>query len=398
MDKKVICLITNWYPTPQNPFQGVFFKEQAIALREHFDFLVIHYDFTNNNKKVNQIRFLKEEENIKEYKLELSIPTKMKRIRKKLFPGTYDAEEDFEKHFLKTFKNNFREYFDVLYCVSCQKEARYLKILGNFYQKPYIVSEHGPVPWLGTIVSDLNKRAIEEADLLLAISFDKLRQIMMQDIKLPQYVYVGNMVDETQFVYKESGNVIKTFVMVGAHVFYKNYDMLIRIMSRLKQITSIPFRIMIVGYNSNKEYSRDVEQLERKIKESDLYNYVEMIPSVAHSKMHEVFVRADAFVMTSVQEGMPVSSIEAGCCGLPIFSTRCGGVEDFVTEQIGRIYGILDVEGFAQGLRDYLEGHIEFDAMKIRQQVVEQFGKEAFVNKLTSAFNSVIESKLIDMS
>lgn len=95
---------------------------------------------------------------------------------------------------------------------------------------------------------------------------------------------------------------------------------------------------------------------------------------------------------------MPVSSIEAGCCGLPIFSTRCGGVEDFVTEQIGRIYGILDVEGFAQGLRDYLEGHIEFDAMKIRQQVVEQFGKEAFVNKLTSAFNSVIESKLIDMS
>ena len=30
--KKKICLITNWYPTKENPYQGIFFKEQAQAL------------------------------------------------------------------------------------------------------------------------------------------------------------------------------------------------------------------------------------------------------------------------------------------------------------------------------------------------------------------------------
>ena len=36
--KKTICLITNWYPTEENPYQGVFFQEQAQALGDVFDF------------------------------------------------------------------------------------------------------------------------------------------------------------------------------------------------------------------------------------------------------------------------------------------------------------------------------------------------------------------------
>jgi len=41
--KKRICLVTDWYPDKENPYKGSFFKEQALAMEDSFDFVVIHY-------------------------------------------------------------------------------------------------------------------------------------------------------------------------------------------------------------------------------------------------------------------------------------------------------------------------------------------------------------------
>ena len=391
MKKKVICLITNWYPTPENPFQGSFFKEQALSLSDYFDFIVVHYYFSYGIIREKYcVTECGEEDNIKEYRIELTVPTLIGEVKNKLLPGTFDREDFFKERFVSVFREGIVETFDVLYCVSGQLEAGYVKMIADAYQKPYVVSEHGPVPWLGTIISEVNKNAIEQANLLLAISYDKLRQIMMQNIKIPPFIYVGNMVDESQFTYKPSNNKVKTFVFVGAHVFYKNYEMLINIMNKLKLLADVPFRLMIVGYNANKGYSKDGEKLEKAIEESNFAEYVELVPSVAHNKMHEIYNRADAFIMTSIQEGMPVSAIEAGCCGLPIFSTRCGGVEDYVDEHIGRIYNVCDVEAFTHGLCEYLEGSLCFDSVYIRESIVQRFGRKAFVRNMVEAFNSVI--------
>ena len=41
--KKKICLVTNWYPTEENPVQGCFFKEQAFVVENEFDFIIFRY-------------------------------------------------------------------------------------------------------------------------------------------------------------------------------------------------------------------------------------------------------------------------------------------------------------------------------------------------------------------
>lgn len=396
MKKKVICLVTNWYPTEENPIRGNFFREQALILKEHYNFLVVHYHFGYHILKGNQmISLCKEEENIKEYQINITMPIILGLIRytqKTLFRNPSATQISFGRRLVKAFQKLIPDSFDVLYCVSSQLEAGYLKMLSDIYQKPYIVSEHAPFPWPGTFISDFHKKGIENANLLLAISNDKLRQIMMQNINIPSYFYVGNLVDESQFTYAASENKIKTFVMVGSHVFFKNHKMLIQIMSRLKNLTAVPFKLLLVGYAANEGYSKDTDVLERFVEESGLSQYIEMIPSVEHDNMPEIYHRADAFVMTSIQEGMPVSALEAGCCGLPIFSTRCGGVEDYVTEQLGRIYDILDVNAFAQGLCDFLEGRITFDSTNIRKSIVERFGKGAFIRNMVHAFDSIINS------
>ena len=76
---------------------------------------------------------------------------------------------------------------------------------------------------------------------------------------------------------------------------------------------------------------------------------------------------------------------------MPIFSTRCGGVEDYVDGNMGRIYSICDSESMAQDLKRFLEGDLAFDPLYIRNRVVSEFGYERFVHNFSEAFLSVIE-------
>lgn len=43
MSKSTILMLPTWYPTKDNPINGVFFREQAIAMQKDFDFVVATY-------------------------------------------------------------------------------------------------------------------------------------------------------------------------------------------------------------------------------------------------------------------------------------------------------------------------------------------------------------------
>ena len=415
MNKRKICLVTNWYPTKENPVAGSFFKEQAFALDAYFDFLVIHYTEKNNvldpvywfyrlrNRHV-RVQQVNAERNTTEYNVEAMVPLSVSLIRKiralisrylKCFESAGSEPKCYLRHRQKRFRQMLRTGvpadFDVLYCVSAQTESWTVQQLAEITGKPYVVAEHAPFPWPGTVIKPREKTAIMQADAFLAISCDKIRQVLLQDVRPKQFFYVGNMVDEQQFPLSAGSGGDKTFVIVAAYSFYKNYPLFIEVFDRLTQITHVPFRVMIVGYNANKGYSQNAEELEQKIRESLFADKAELIPAVSRDQMHTVYARADAFVMTSIQEGMPVSAMEAGCCGLPIFSTMCGGVEDYVDDTMGRIFKIIDSETFAQGLKAYLEGEITFDKTHIRQQVIDRFGRRAFTENMAEIFNQVID-------
>lgn len=409
--RKTICLITNWYPTDEKPFYGLFFKEQAFAVADNFDFVVIHiekhtkcmpFQLNRLNKKVR-------EQNTTEYYLELFEPFWLRladfctTFRRKIIArdnivgiGNYlsSSRSNFiKKKLYGLFDKYVEENIDVFYCINAQSEAFLSQFLANYCGKPYVVSEHAPFPYPGGRVNDANKYAIENANLFMAISCDKIRQVLMQNIKLPQVYYLGNYIDETLFIKKAKTHNVKSFITIASLSFYKNNDMFIRVMDRLTEITSKDFNVIIAGYGINSNYEKKPWQYENDIKKSKFANKAIMIPTIDHKEVGKLLNDADAFVFTSIQEGQPVSVLEAGCCGLPIFSTRCGGVEDYIDNKMGRIYDLLDYEGMAEGLKSYLEDEIEFDGDYIRNRIVNRFGKKTFVTNFTCAFNTIISSQ-----
>src|SRR5262249_43957822 len=67
-------------------------------------------------------------------------------------------------------------------------------------------------------------------------------------------------------------------------------------------------------------------------------------------ELHPIFAAADVAVLSSDNEGTPVSLIEAAAAGLPAVATDVGGVGEVVTEDTGIVVPQGDVAALASAI------------------------------------------------
>ncbi len=400
--RKRILVTTSWYPTKDNPISGTFFKEQCELLSHEYDITVVMLNPATTlgikylGKRIGGkdiwLESLGDSEHFHEYVSVVSRPVELAvmnnmysrmTIKKKGLAGigSVDTEADrkFWRNHIDRLADKLGDKFDLVYGISAQGTATYAKLFADHYGVPYILSEHSPFMIPGTSLNDTFKEAVEGASVFLAISNDKIRQVLMQNIHLKKIEYIGNIIDVNKFKCEPKPHDETTFLIVAAHSFYKNYDLFLQTMEDLKNIATKPFKVIIAGYGANKGYSQGVDEFVKQVEDSAISDRVEMIPVVARDEITDLYNRADAFVMTSIQEGQPVATLEAACCGLPIFSTRCGGVEDYVDDSVGRIVGILEHEKLAGFMNEFLDGKITFDSAHIHDVIVNKYGQDVFV-------------------
>ena len=400
--KRKILVVALGYPTKNNPFEGSFFKEQVDYLSTKYDCSVLVYNERTKGLLIpSRISYTVQEftKGIKQYYpvvsvtacrrcLEFVCSLYKKKNNNEESVGIYRADSyiKYRKKQIRKIITHLNLSFDIVYCISAQGSVFQASIIAESRKKPLVVSEHRPYPHPGWSTIDVEKKAIESADCFFAIGKDKIRQIMLQDIKPKRIAYIGNMVDEDTFFIDPIEHDYPTLLIVGAYSYFKNYDMFIDTINKLTQLTNRYFKVLVAGYGANKGYAKNEELLEQKIRESNFSDRIELIKVIPRDSMCKLYNRADALVITSIQEGQPMVALEAACCGLPIFSTRCGGVEDYVTNDIGRIVDITDSEAMANYLSDFIEGRIIFNKEDIRKTVINLFGKEAFMNKIGYEF------------
>ncbi len=81
--------------------------------------------------------------------------------------------------------------------------------------------------------------------------------------------------------------------------------------------------------------------------------------------------------------------LEALASGVPVVATRCGGTQDFVSDQTGILVEPDDVSSLTLGLNQMHQRFREFVPNDLRQLVIERFGKSANVAEWQRLYSSV---------
>lgn len=95
----------------------------------------------------------------------------------------------------------------------------------------------------------------------------------------------------------------------------------------------------------------ETERLQGLINENDLSDLVSFEGWVSGEKKRELFSLADAYILPSYIEGLPISILEAMSYGLPILSTPVGGIPEVVDETNGILFTPGDKKEMADAIK-----------------------------------------------
>jgi glycosyltransferase involved in cell wall biosynthesis len=106
-----------------------------------------------------------------------------------------------------------------------------------------------------------------------------------------------------------------TFLAVGRLEEIKGFKYLINAAAELRK-DNYKFKVYIAGDGSSKQ------QLQDQIDSLDIGEYVTLLGSLGQKQLKDTYDEADAFVLSSLSEAMPIALLEAWAAGLPTIVTK----------------------------------------------------------------------------
>ena len=179
-----------------------------------------------------------------------------------------------------------------------------------------------------------------------------------------------------------SGDVLLTFV--GRLVAIKRADLLLRAFARARELGA-PIRLAVVGDGALRP------ELERLAAQLGIRANVRFVGY--RTDVVAVTAAADIAVLSSDNEGLPVSLMEAAAAAKPAVATAVGGVSEVITSETGILVPRGDVEQLAQGIVA-LAGDPAMRATlgdRARRRVSERFSAERLVRDIDSLYTELIE-------
>lgn len=103
--------------------------------------------------------------------------------------------------------------------------------------------------------------------------------------------------------------------------------------------------------------------------------------------LNEVLFNLDVFLMTSKEEGLGTSILDAHACGVPVVATRAGGIPEIVIDgQTGTLCEIGDADALAKAVEDRLKDRNTFQA----KDFVMGFSKKMTAQKTREIYQKIL--------
>jgi N-acetyl-alpha-D-glucosaminyl L-malate synthase BshA len=115
----------------------------------------------------------------------------------------------------------------------------------------------------------------------------------------------------------------------------------------------------------------------------------------ARRNVSDLIARADAMLVTSERESFGLTALEAMACGVPVVSTRCGGVEELLEDRAGLFADVGDTRGLARQVERLVRHPALADSLGRagREIALAKYDRTAVVSRYEKIYASLAPGK-----
>lgn len=216
----------------------------------------------------------------------------------------------------------------------------------------------------------------------------KIKEIIDVELKVPsKSVAVYSGVDLNKFKFEKKhffhdllglSHDIKLVGNTSAIAPHKDYFTFVKVAKAVCE-TEANVRFLVIGSGPLEN------EIKEFVKENNLQDKVLFTGFI--NNLPEVLFNLDVFLITSNEEGLGTSILDAHACKVPVVATRAGGIPEIVIDGVsGTTSNVGDVEALAEAVRKRLNDRELFKA----PEFVKDFSKEATAAKTLQVYQSIL--------
>ena len=287
---------------------------------------------------------------------------------------------------------------DLIQAHSCLWAGYVAALLREKHGIPFVITEHRGRFNVNSFfrqqeVEDWHKpmlkRALAAADAIIPVS-ERLIPVLEEIAgKMLPCLPVPNPVDEELFFPGTQGQEFPretSFLAITNFQPYKAINVLIDAFhSASRQGAAI--RLRITGDGPGRQ------MMESQVAKLGLAHRVHFLGQQSPQEIRDLLVDSDFLVLSSYNEGQPVSIGEAALCGKPVICTDVISERD-VPEFAGFIVRTGNVEALAEALLNAPGRKGQYDHAVIRTFALDRFSRKVVINRIKEVMESITHSKV----
>ena len=376
-----ILVVASDYPNPSDPLEGVFERDQARALQNAghtVTYAAVDLRSARHRRPLGLRHFVEDGLNVYIYSLPVS-PLRaayapvggacfraiLRRVR-----AERGAPDIVHAHFLGAA---------AIAAPVCREE-----------NLPLVITEHTSAlnaPDPGAALVKTMRKTYPLADALLAVSSLLAESILRCTGE--RAAVVPNIIDTQSFVTVKTDNAPGKpfrFAASGFLLQRKGYDLLLRAAGELCR-RGDDLTLTVFGDGPERE------TLEKLAETEGIRSRVDFRGQCTRKELGDAYAQMDAFVLASRRETFGVVYIEAMAVGLPVIATRCGGPEDFVTEENGILIPVDDESALIDAMERMMLRREDYASAAISADIRRKFAPETIAARLTEIYTAVLENR-----
>ena len=392
-DKIKVLYLPRWYPNKFDPMPGLFIQRHAEAASLFCDISVVYVHAVSNDEQEKKYDIQNSTVNgvptIKVYyrnpKSNIPIVTQISKAVRFYRANLVGIKE----------MNKNTNGFDILHIHILSR----LGLLGLYFKwfhgKPFLISEHWSryLSLTGNFNGFLRKFTtrivVKDASAVTTVTQNLANAMLSHNLKNDNYVVLPNVISPGFFEQKttEKKNKGKTNI-VHVSCFEDKSKNISGILNVIKLLADKrqDFHFTLVGDGMDFEIIKNLAG-ELGLGDNEL-NFTGLLEG---KNLVKEMNNADALLIFSNYENLPVVINEAFSLGVPVIATKVGGIPEVVNSTNGILIDSGDETALLAALENILDGKIKFDNAKIKEKARIDFSMKTIGKQLFKLYTNALK-------